>query len=515
MKKPVHTTRTAVDEQAVAADLATSLLAALNQPADHPHLGLVTAAYAAVLNGQSCHELDAMPARSELVGGAADIDTPLVAQADGQGGALVYLRRMDELEEQLAKRLRVLAAPRPGAQRWDVAAGAQVAAADKLNAAQREGIQRLGTHPLVILTGGPGTGKTYTLNSLLRHAVLNGKLRPSDIRLVAPTGRAARRIADGLAALRATEGFKELPEPQTIHSLLYETEAFDTLQLLVIDESSMVDLMLFSRTLEKLPDGCSLVLVGDPDQLPSVEVGSVLSDLCAAPALAAVKVTLTEQNRSKDNPEIMEMARAVLTRTGLESIRTTEPKPEDILALVRAEYGRLVEHAREGRVEAAVAAIDTVRVLCSHARGPLGAQALSRAIADDLKVRLDRPSAGALLMVTRNDRRGTGLSNGDVGVVVDGLVYFRGQPVGFDLSRLPEYAPAFATTIHKAQGSEYGHAVVVVGESEREDFLNRQLIYTAITRAKTKVTLFAKPETFKAAAQRDVTRASGLGQRLA
>jgi exodeoxyribonuclease V alpha subunit len=515
MKKPASPKRTVADEQVVAVDLAASLLSALDLPADHPGLGLVTAAYAAVLNGQSCHELDAMPAKSVLVGGPADVDTPLVAQSDGKGGALVYLRRMDELEEQLARRLQALAEPRPEAKRWDASGGAQIAAADKLNAAQRDGILRLGTHSLVILTGGPGTGKTYTLNSLLRHAVVNGKLRPSDIRLVAPTGRAARRIADGLASLRATEEFKNLSEPQTIHSLLYEHEAFDTLQLLVIDESSMVDLMLFSETVEKLPKDCSLVLVGDPDQLPSVDVGSVLSDLCAAPALSSVKVTLTEQNRSKDSPEIMEMARAVLTRTGLESIRTTEPKLEDILALVRIEYGRLVEHAREGRVEEAVGAIDAVRVLCSHARGPLGAQALSRAIADELKVRLDPPSAGALLMVTRNDRRGTGLSNGDVGVVVNGLVYFRGQVVGFDLSRLPEYAPAFATTIHKAQGSEYGHAVVVVGESEREDFLNRQLIYTAITRAKSKVTIFAKAETFQTAAKRDVTRASGLGQRLA
>lgn len=514
MKKSLVNAPAHLDEQAVASDLALALLAALGQPADHPELPLVAAAYAAVLNGQSCVELAKAPARGVLIGDPDATDTPLVVRPDDKGGALLYLRRMDELEAQLAQRLLALVAARPAAQRWDDAAGTRIAAADKLNAAQRDGILRLGAYPLVILTGGPGTGKTYTLNSLLRHAVLNGKLRPADIRLAAPTGRAARRIADGLATLRATEGFGEIPEPQTIHSLLYEREAFDTLQLLVVDESSMVDLMLFSETLERLPKGCSLVLVGDPDQLPSVEVGSVLADLCEAPALAPVKVTLTEQNRSKDNPEIMEMAGAVLSRRGIEAIRTTEPNPEAILALAGQEYAKLVEHAREGRVADAVAAIDSVRVLCSHARGPLGAQAISRAIADELDVRLDRPSTGALLMVTRNDRRGTGLSNGDVGVLVDGLVHFRGHAAGFDVSRLPEYAPAFATTIHKAQGSEYGHAIVVVGSSEREGFLNRQLIYTAITRAKSKVTLFADPEAFRQAADRDFTRASGLRQRL-
>jgi exodeoxyribonuclease V alpha subunit len=99
-------------------------------------------------------------------------------------------------------------------------------------------------------------------------------------------------------------------------------------------------------------------------------------------------------------------------------------------------------------------------------------------------------------------------------VVVNRLVHFPDRPAGLDVSRLPEYSPAFATSIHKAQGSEYTHAMVVVGESQREDFLNRQLIYTAITRAKSKVSLFAKPETFQAAAKRDVTRASGLRQRL-
>ena len=113
-----------------------------------------------------------------------------------------------------------------------------------------------------------------------------------------------------------------------------------------------------------------------------------------------------------------------------------------------------------------------------------------------------------------NDRRGTGLSNGDVGVMVGDLVYFRGYVAGFDLNRLPEYASAFATTIHKAQGSEYGHAVVVLGSSQREGFLNRQLIYTGITRARRQVTLVADRTDFLAACAREVPRASGLKQRL-
>jgi exodeoxyribonuclease V alpha subunit len=211
----------------------------------------------------------------------------------------------------------------------------------------------------------------------------------------------------------------------------------------------------------------------------------------------------------------MEMARAVLSRSGVERIATAEPNLSDIVSAAVAGYTALRDHARQGRVSEAVAVIDDLRVLCSHVRGPVGAQALSRAIAEALDISLFPPGPGALLMVTRNDRHGTGLSNGDVGVVVNGLVHFKDRPAGLDPSRLSEYSPAFATSIHKSQGSEYRHAIVVVGESGREDFLNRQLIYTAITRAKAKVTLFANSKTFQAAANRDVTRASGLRQRLA
>ena len=161
-----------------------------------------------------------------------------------------------------------------------------------------------------------------------------------------------------------------------------------------------------------------------------------------------------------------------------------------------------------------MALVDDVRVLCSHVRGPLGAETLSRLIAEKLGIRVSPPGSGSLIMVTRNDRRGTGLSNGDVGVMVGDLVYFRGYAAGFDLNRLPEYASAFATTIHKAQGSEYGHAVVVLGSSQREGFLNRQLIYTGITRARKQVTLVADRTDFLAACAREVPRASGLKQRL-
>lgn len=498
-------------EEADARELAKALLAALGAPADHPSLRWAETAYRAVLDGQSCATLKEAPDLDAIVGAADQKDTPLVLRGTA-AEPLLYLRHMDELEADLASAVLKLAVKRD--EPWSLSSAKDIAEADKLNEEQAEALNRLAERAFMILTGGPGTGKTYTLNSLLKYAVKAGELSPAQIRLVAPTGRAARRIADGLAELRKQPAFAELVEPQTIHSLLYEPEAFDGMQLLVVDESSMVDLMLFNEVIDKLPAGCSLVLVGDPNQLPSVEVGSVLADLCEAPALAANKVQLVRQVRSKDAPEIMRFADSVLGGQGRETVSLAPPTPEAVLELILPAYGALRDKAREGDVEGAMALVDEVRVLCSHVRGPLGAETLARLIADKLDIRVSPPGSGSLIMVTKNDRRGTGLSNGDVGVMVGGLVYFRGHAAGFDINRLPEYASAFATTIHKAQGSEYGHAVVVLGSSQREGFLNRQLIYTGITRARKQVTLVADRTDFLAACVREVPRASGLKQRL-
>jgi len=500
-------------EETDARELARALLSALHLPADHPSLKWAERAYRSVLDGQSCAILTAAeaPALDAIIGAPDQTATPLVLRRSADE-ALLYLRHMDELEAGLARSVLQLAVKRE--EPWSQEAAKDIAQADGLNVEQADALKRLAERSFMILTGGPGTGKTYTLNSLLKYAVAAGALSPAQIRLVAPTGRAARRIADGLANLRQQPAFAELVEPQTIHSLLYEPEAFDGMQLLVVDESSMVDLMLFNQVIDKLPAGCSLVLVGDPDQLPSVEVGSVLADLCEAPALAPNKVQLVRQVRSKDAPEIMRFAASVLGGEGRDAVALVTPTPEAVADLVLPAFTALCDKARAGDVAGTLALVDEVRVLCSHVRGPLGAETLSRLIAEKLGIRVSPPGPGSLIMVTRNDRRGTGLSNGDVGVMVEGLVYFRGHAAGFDLNRLPEYTSAFATTIHKAQGSEYGHAVVVLGSSQREGFLNRQLIYTGITRARKQVTLVADRAEFLAACIRDVPRASGLKQRL-
>ena len=500
-------------EELDAHELAVSLMKALGENENHPLFAGVKSAYSAVLNGQSCASLDTkLSSDDKIISNGKDKIgiTPLVLQ-EFSSGSLLYLRHMDEMEENLAKKIKGKAVELETEKHWKSDQIKKIADQDSLNQEQRQALDRIAKFNFIILTGGPGTGKTHTLKSIIKYCVEAGEISPSQIRLVAPTGRASRRISDGMDSL-SEEIKSQLNKAQTIHSLLYEPEAFDDIKLLIIDESSMVDLMLFDEVVEKLPDDCKLVLVGDPNQLPSVDVGSVLADLCEAPHLDKNKVKLVQQLRSGKG--IMEIAEKVLLGSQNIGIELKQPNPKDIVAQAVSQFSDLVKLCEKGDYAGALKLVNKVRVLCSHVRGELGAETLSTEIAESLSIKVSPPGDGALIMVTKNDRHGTGLSNGDVGVKVDGLVYFPNHAAGYDISRLPGYTLAFATTIHKAQGSEYDHAFIVLGSSLREDFLNRQLLYTGITRAKKELTIFAEPKVFEDACAKGVLRASGLKDRL-
>ena len=182
-----------------------------------------------------------------------------------------------------------------------------------------------------------------------------------------------------------------------------------------------------------------------------------------------------------------------------------------------------------------MARINNVRVLCSQRHGESGALTLSDAIATALGIDLARPTNGALIMVTRNDNHNSQLRNGDVGLMIGGKVYFPGyfkaapavapatkdkdRPVqeyrGFGYNELPDPVMAFATTVHKAQGSEYDHCIAVISQpKEHAAFVSRQILYTAITRAKRKLDIFADSKVLEEAVDRLVEQASGLSERL-
>ncbi|KGI78681.1 exodeoxyribonuclease V subunit alpha [Oleiagrimonas soli] len=438
--------------------------------------------------------------------------------------------------------------------------------------------------PLTVITGGPGTGKTTTVLWLLAAwtglRLAAGEPAPR-IHLAAPTGKAAARLSESLRervaglpiepAVRAA-----LPtSASTLHRLLgvrrgstrfrhHAGYPLDT-DMVVVDEVSMVDLPLMARLLDALPEGARLVLLGDRDQLASVEAGNVLAAVCAAAGEGAVSparaqlieaVTGAAVEASADAPPfadaVVELHRshrfdgdsglgqvAALIRAGdgdalcrgldaeaFAQVRLdAEAAQRPLDALVdRHLPDALVLAACRDPVEALTLA-SRQRVLTAMRDGAWGSQAINAAFEQVLRQRTgtaaeQRWYPGRLLLVTRNDY-GTELFNGDVGVVLadaDGVLraWFPaadGSVRRLALAALPECESAYAMTIHKSQGSEFD-AVDIVLPPHDTRVLGRELLYTAVTRARREVTLIATPDTLQRTVARSTRRFSGLAERL-
>jgi exodeoxyribonuclease V alpha subunit len=423
---------------------------------------------------------------------------------------------------------------------------------------QRAAVELAAQSRLSVIAGGPGTGKTTTVAQLI--AVLRRRLGPTlRIALAAPTGKAAARLeeavhaaagrlsADDQAALAALSA-------STLHRLLGWRPGSSTrfrhdrtnhlpYDVVIVDESSMVSLTLMARLLEALAPATRLVLVGDPDQLASVEAGAVLGDLVESAPLRESIARLHTVRRFTPGGSIDELAELVragrsadalaLLRAGSDELSFHEiddeqPVPAELLAdieqtVVRHE-GELIAAARAGEVVAALDALDAHRLLCAHRAGPRGV-AHWTALAErwlptaTAAPRLDGHYPGEPLLVTANDYE-AGVYNGDTGVVVaqgDELAAaFRrgGAPTVLPLVRLGEVRPLHAMTVHRAQGSQF-HAVTVLLPFATSPLATRQTFYTAITRAVSRVRLVGSAEAVLACVDRPIARATGLRARLA
>ena len=459
----------------------------------------------------------------------------------------LYLHRLFEAESGLAARMRALAADVTRCDLGDAltrvfgAAGADQATVAAATAA----VERR----LCIVTGGPGTGKTTLAASLIALLAHLGIAQAQRIGLVTPTGKAAARLQEAVktqlderdlrARVPALADFT--PVAGTIHRLLTRPDL--RLDALVVDECSMVDLPLMNRLLAALPAACRLILLGDTDQLASVEPGSVFSDLCAAGSgspLAPCIVRLTRSHRFAVDQGIGLLAAAVVRGDAEAALATlndpregqTERQPLasaaafDRFAMACADEWN--EHIKTLRAASATApAFPSRRVLCAHRRGLFGVGRFNRLVERGLRARGVLESeefyVGRPIIVTRNDRQ-TGLSNGDTGVVVGAAggrrqVWFPDLASGAERfllapSRLPEHESFFALTVHRAQGSEYDEVVFIPGDPESR-VSTRELFYTAVTRARHKVTVLADADAVRTAVQRTTSRATGLADRLA
>jgi len=432
-----------------------------------------------------------------------------------------------------------------------------------------------------IVAGGPGTGKTTTVARLL--AVLQdlagGGLK---VALAAPTGKAAARLTEAVAGATARLPREDAERvgvlsASTLHRLLGSRRGERTrfwhnrdnrlpYDVVVVDEASMVSLTLMSRLVEALRPTARLVLVGDPHQLSSVEVGAVLGDLVKrrppdgvepldlgalapvdAGALAGDElgdaesgavVQLTKVHRFSD--EIQALAEAIRLGevSALEAVLAAEhpcielaehdpgvagePLPGPLRGDVLAAGEKLIEHARAGRPEEALAALELHRVLCGHREGPYGVARWGEQVQDWLTERFPGYGADGLwyvgrpLLVTANDYQ-LRLFNGDTGVVVAGSdggharAAFRRDGVVEQLapSRLGEVQTVHAMSVHRSQGSQFKRVTLVL-PPVGSPLLTRELVYTAVTRAEEHVRIIGTRAALVAAVRTPIQRASGL-----
>lgn len=406
-----------------------------------------------------------------------------------------------------------------------------------LDERQKEAVLEAVRRGVLILTGGPGTGKTTTINALIRYFEEEGR----SIALAAPTGRAAKRMTEASGC-----------EAKTVHRLLEytgqpsdETDGGGGLQraddprflrnesdpleedVVIIDEMSMVDIWLMNALLRAIAPGTRLILVGDANQLPSVGAGNVLRDMIASDCFRTV--SLTHIFRQAARSDIVVNAHRInhgekvdLCRRSADFLFIRERDPKRIVEDIKI----LLTEKLPGYVGAETGAL---QVLTPTRKGALGVEALNRelqAFLNPASPQKPEKASGDYVfrlhdkvMQIRNDyelawvrrnRRGTavengsGVFNGDMGVIseINGasdtvtVCYDDGRYVEYDRKHLPELEPAYAVTVHKSQGSEYP-AVIIPMYPGPHMLMNRNLLYTAVTRAKKCVCLVGMPQVFE------------------
>ncbi|MCP3866584.1 MAG: exodeoxyribonuclease V subunit alpha [Gammaproteobacteria bacterium] len=437
--------------------------------------------------------------------------------------------------------------------------------------------------PFCVISGGPGTGKTHTVTSILALLIEQAGVDTLRIELAAPTGKAAARLTDSIRKARQVlsldrEISERIPEVAiTLHRLLgfragranpkYHAENPLHLDILVVDEASMVDLPLMARLFEALPPQARIILLGDRDQLASVEAGRVLGDICGGREALRyskglcdqlrdvsnvdLRPAVTESSRIADHIVVLENSRRFGPDSGIGILARAVNEGDCKSALSILEQGQYpdvswlkpapgkFDELMEGWVlngfrpmlsgpdpEFALQALNIQRVLCSVRDGRYGVHAVNRRIEQLLEREglIHRSGAiypGRPIMVTANDHVQQ-LYNGDVGLILPDPDSDGALRVFFETSdglrrilpsRLPAHETVYAMTVHKSQGSEFDEVLLMLPDRPGR-VVTRELIYTGITRAKKRVLLWADAVRLQGAIEQRTIRSTGLREAL-
>ena len=418
----------------------------------------------------------------------------------------------------------------------------------------------------LIVTGGPGTGKTTVIFFLLRELYLHSeKNLQAPLYLAAPSGKAADRMKESIEQSIGLISADKFESNQLIYSKMSNADSFTIHRLLgyrpqdnkfvynaenvfpensvfVIDESSMIDLTLFADFMQALPHSARVFLLGDAHQLPSVDAGAVLGDLLETKTDSIVKLTVSrrfDENSSigrlarldsSDYPFILPEAWDIHQDVQMLNLdtRTKSAAFQGLIEKWTREYlDSFIELAaqidprnpnQEDLREQVWSFCTKARILSAERTGTAGVENINAMIEHQLLSRTSGLPACKIVMLNRN-QSSFRLYNGDTGILCAGregerCIMFKGNN-GFIF--YPEYQfaadvleTAFATTIHKAQGSEYDHVLMFLPTRPGHPLLNNQIVYTGITRAKKSVTIVATPETFKAACETVIERDTGI-----
>ncbi|GAB6141507.1 exodeoxyribonuclease V subunit alpha [Methylosoma difficile] len=460
----------------------------------------------------------------------------------------LYLHRYWFYEQRLARQIKALSERELAVSQTDALLDLYFGKASDNIDWQREAAQHAVSQAFCVITGGPGTGKTTTVVKILAALQTLAGASPLLIALAAPTGKAAMRLQEAIGfnkqQLPCSDGIKQhIPETvTTLHRLLGAKPASPYFRhhsgrplvydVVVVDEASMVDLALMSKLVDALKPNARLILLGDKDQLASVESGAVLADLTQALPNHTVELQVSHRFDGQIkklaeaiNQQQAETAWAIL-KAGDTDVSLLD---EDLIAYIsqhQAVYLKLMKAGADFRE--IFHAFSQFQTLCANRQGPLSVadinQRVEQALAAQNLIHLTGAwYAGRPVIVTQNNAS-LQLYNGDIGLCVPDaeqsgklMVFFQradGSVKKYLPARVPVCETVFAMTIHKSQGSEFAEVLIVLPE-QINPVLTKELLYTAITRAKKSVRLVAESAVFMQTVAQKVARITGLADKLA